>query len=142
MIRRPPRSTLSSSSAASDVYKRQGSYRRALMMAPHKVWLITAVGPPPWAITIDDIGPPGHCSVVPLRASRPIQLEFARRWKPSQRLQLPRTPRDTRHLGAEGSNRRAVARHGTGRVRPDLHVHEHAFGAGYLASGHYTPATP
>jgi hypothetical protein len=25
---------------------------------------------------------------------------------------------------------------------PDLHVHEHAFGAGYLASGHYTPATP
>src|SRR5664279_4608523 len=32
------------------------------MMAPHKVWLITAVGPPPWAITIDDIGPPGHCS--------------------------------------------------------------------------------
>src|SRR5664279_3158479 len=26
MIRRPPRSTLSSSSAASDVYKRQGSY--------------------------------------------------------------------------------------------------------------------
>src|SRR5664280_3919597 len=27
MIRRPPRSTLSSSSAASDVYKRQGEYR-------------------------------------------------------------------------------------------------------------------
>ena len=25
---------------------------------------------------------------------------------------------------------------------PDLHVHEHAFGAGYRASGHYTPATP
>ena len=25
---------------------------------------------------------------------------------------------------------------------PDLHVHEHAFGAGYLASGHYAPATP
>ena len=25
---------------------------------------------------------------------------------------------------------------------PDLHVHEHAFGAGYLASGHYSPATP
>jgi SAM-dependent methyltransferase len=25
---------------------------------------------------------------------------------------------------------------------PDLQVHEHAFGAGYLASGHYAPATP
>ena len=25
---------------------------------------------------------------------------------------------------------------------PDLRVHEHAFGAGYLALGHYTPATP
>ena len=25
---------------------------------------------------------------------------------------------------------------------PDLHVHEHAFGAGFLASGHYAPATP
>ena len=25
---------------------------------------------------------------------------------------------------------------------PDLHVHEHAFGAGYLATGHYTPAMP
>jgi len=25
---------------------------------------------------------------------------------------------------------------------PDLQVHDHAFGAGYLASGHYTPATP
>src|SRR5664280_3707485 len=30
MIRRPPRSTLSSSSAASDVYKRQVDHRRAL----------------------------------------------------------------------------------------------------------------
>jgi hypothetical protein len=25
---------------------------------------------------------------------------------------------------------------------PDLHVNEHAFGAGYLACGHYAPATP
>ena len=25
---------------------------------------------------------------------------------------------------------------------PDLQVHEHAFGAGYLAFGHYAPATP
>ena len=24
---------------------------------------------------------------------------------------------------------------------PDLQVHEHAFGAGYVASGHYAPAT-
>src|SRR5664280_3601161 len=33
MIRRPPRSTLSSSSAASDVYKRQGDIRAPLLRA-------------------------------------------------------------------------------------------------------------
>src|SRR5665648_1271836 len=34
MIRRPPRSTLSSSSAASDVYKRQPSYKRSFHATP------------------------------------------------------------------------------------------------------------
>src|SRR5665648_546010 len=37
MIRRPPRSTLSSSSAASDVYKRQGVHRVASLL---KRWLL------------------------------------------------------------------------------------------------------
>eukprot|EP00658_Telonema_sp_P-2_P032060 TRINITY_DN23839_c0_g1_i1.p1 TRINITY_DN23839_c0_g1~~TRINITY_DN23839_c0_g1_i1.p1 ORF type:complete len:117 (-),score=22.62 TRINITY_DN23839_c0_g1_i1:10-360(-) len=36
MIRRPPRSTLSSSSAASDVYKRQVLHRVAPRVVPHE----------------------------------------------------------------------------------------------------------
>src|SRR5664280_555487 len=40
MIRRPPRSTLSSSSAASDVYKRQGTTRRSLW----KTASVTSIG--------------------------------------------------------------------------------------------------
>src|SRR5664280_1009326 len=36
MIRRPPRSTLSSSSAASDVYKRQPARGKASIIADHK----------------------------------------------------------------------------------------------------------
>src|SRR5665648_210625 len=38
MIRRPPRSTLSSSSAASDVYKRQ------VVLCPHRVWAVRLHG--------------------------------------------------------------------------------------------------
>eukprot|EP00658_Telonema_sp_P-2_P069089 TRINITY_DN58167_c0_g1_i1.p1 TRINITY_DN58167_c0_g1~~TRINITY_DN58167_c0_g1_i1.p1 ORF type:complete len:133 (-),score=20.16 TRINITY_DN58167_c0_g1_i1:275-673(-) len=48
MIRRPPRSTLSSSSAASDVYKRQDrdcSYFMALQVRGRKRWQIRS--PPP-----------------------------------------------------------------------------------------------
>lgn len=47
------------------------------MMAPRKVWLITAVGPPPWAMTIDHMrGLPGVVLLGTEGASRPIQAEF------------------------------------------------------------------
>src|SRR5262249_31947417 len=36
----------------------EGSCRRAATMAPQRVWLMTAVGPPPCAMTMDDIEPP------------------------------------------------------------------------------------
>jgi hypothetical protein len=39
-------------------------------MAPHRVWLITAVGPPPWAITIDGMVPPWGMSCSAARGLR------------------------------------------------------------------------
>src|SRR5664280_1177577 len=49
MIRRPPRSTLSSSSAASDVYKRQADARPGLMKRMSR-WVlhVSAAGPLPY----------------------------------------------------------------------------------------------
>src|ERR1700722_18749814 len=44
-----------------------GSCLRAARMAPHRVWLITAVGPPPWAMTIDGMDPPLRISCYPAR---------------------------------------------------------------------------
>src|SRR5659263_22570 len=44
MIRRPPRSTQSRSSAASDVYKRQGKFPDCLIRAPYQASLLQAYG--------------------------------------------------------------------------------------------------
>ena len=52
MIRRPPRSTLDRSSAASDVYKRQGirSYDLQYRLGANSVWTnLLSNGPVPWA---------------------------------------------------------------------------------------------
>src|SRR5680860_421858 len=57
MIRRPPRSTQSRSSAASDVYKRQPSSRRSVAMAFFAIVVLatlwSAVGPASGATTPD-----------------------------------------------------------------------------------------
>src|SRR5665648_93926 len=73
MIRRPPRSTLSSSSAASDVYKRQEAYGPlAQPQAAHRVvssqWVIPGrghTGGDGWVVelpgfVVDVLAPPAH----------------------------------------------------------------------------------
>eukprot|EP00658_Telonema_sp_P-2_P056889 TRINITY_DN4534_c0_g1_i3.p1 TRINITY_DN4534_c0_g1~~TRINITY_DN4534_c0_g1_i3.p1 ORF type:complete len:129 (+),score=7.56 TRINITY_DN4534_c0_g1_i3:139-525(+) len=60
MIRRPPRSTLSSSSAASDVYKRQVQYSSQREYSPSLFSLQRTTSPPPspssrWAASSQNI---------------------------------------------------------------------------------------
>eukprot|EP00657_Telonema_sp_P-1_P011484 TRINITY_DN6630_c0_g1_i1.p1 TRINITY_DN6630_c0_g1~~TRINITY_DN6630_c0_g1_i1.p1 ORF type:complete len:101 (-),score=53.36 TRINITY_DN6630_c0_g1_i1:76-378(-) len=56
MIRRPPRSTQSRSSAASDVYKRQTHINEQPLQYPHHMWRAESMGHRWLGIGINDIG--------------------------------------------------------------------------------------
>src|SRR5664279_4825811 len=69
MIRRPPRSTLSSSSAASDVYKRQVYARRAVSIADTSRWVERGIRDVPFpGRRIDAVHP--VCTVLASGSSR------------------------------------------------------------------------
>eukprot|EP00658_Telonema_sp_P-2_P055564 TRINITY_DN44168_c0_g1_i2.p1 TRINITY_DN44168_c0_g1~~TRINITY_DN44168_c0_g1_i2.p1 ORF type:complete len:641 (-),score=169.95 TRINITY_DN44168_c0_g1_i2:177-2099(-) len=112
MIRRPPRSTLSSSSAASDVYKRQvstqstGKLRKSMAEAEGQVQEKLLERPPEWAatatwiggtfcVTLADCSSAAEVQVIP-RGESVLELRVR---EESWRMELPYPVSDSSQIG-------------------------------------------